>query len=193
MGTSIGMGGPEPGPAAPLRSYLKESTESLPVHPEMEDLAFLLGIWRGEGTGEYPTIKPFAYREEMVLTHYGKPYLVYSQRTWNLEDGSPLHSEIGFLRLCGPSPRRLEAVVAHSTGIVEICEGVLQRSETVLTTGKIELISTSIACTSTAKQVTAVGRSIQVEADVLRYRLRMAAGGLPAHHHLSAELVKVAS
>ncbi len=154
------------------------------VHPDVEPLAFLLGTWQGEGTGEYPTISPFAYGEEIVLTHNAKPYLVYSQQTWSLEDGSPMHSETGYLRLCGPAPRRVEAVIAHATGLVEISEGILEA-------GKIELVSTTVNGTSTAKNVTAVGRSILVDGEVLRYRLRMAAGGLPAHHHLSAELVKV--
>ena len=154
------------------------------MHPDVEPLAFLLGAWQGEGTGEYPTIAPFAYREEIVLSHFGKPFLVYSQRTWNLEDGTPLHSETGYLRLCGPAPRRVEAVIAHSSGLVEISEGIQEA-------GKIELVSTTVNSTSTAKNVTAIGRSILVDGELLRYRLRMAAGGLPAHHHLSAELVKV--
>ncbi|HUY87003.1 MAG TPA: FABP family protein, partial [Acidimicrobiales bacterium] len=146
--------------------------DEIPLHPDVEPLAFLLGTWQGEGTGEYPTIGPFAFREEVLFSHNGKPFLAYAQRTWSLENGIPMHSETGFLRLCGPAPRRLEIVVAHSTGLVEIAEGILEP-------GKIELISTNVSGTSTAKTVTAVGRSIIVDGDVYRYRLRMAAGGLP--------------
>ena len=154
------------------------------LHPEVEPLAFLLGRWSGEGTGEYPTIKPFAFREEVTFEHNGKPFLSYTQKTWSLVDDSPMHSETGYLRLAGPAPRRLEIVLAHSTGLVEVSEGILEP-------GKIELISTNVHGTSTAKTVTAIGRSIVVAEDVFKYRLRMAAGGLPAHHHLSGELQRV--
>jgi hypothetical protein len=151
------------------------------LHPDAERLAFLLGTWAGEGEGEYPTIEPFTYREEVRFWHVGKPFLAYSQRTWHGGDGRPLHGESGYWRPVGED--RVELVVAHPNGIVEVAEGTSRGT-------RIELATTAVARTSSAKHVAALERSVEVEGDVLRYTLRMGAVGVPLTHHLRAALVR---
>ena len=68
------------------------------LNPEVAPLRFLLGSWMGAGKGEYATIQPFEYGEEVRFWHVGKPFIAYTQRTWALDDGRPLHSETGFWR-----------------------------------------------------------------------------------------------
>ena len=71
---------------------------SPPAHPDLAPLAALLGTWRGEGEGSYPTIEPFRYSEEISFTQVGKPFLAYRQATVNLATGLPAHAEAGYWR-----------------------------------------------------------------------------------------------
>ncbi|MFN2490250.1 MAG: FABP family protein [Actinomycetota bacterium] len=150
-----------------------------PLHADLEPLAFLLGTWTGEGVGDYPTIARFRYSEEMTFTHIGKPFFSYSQRTWSPDGGAALHSESGFWRAAGPGA--IEVVLAHPFGVVEIQEGGLEGR-------RISLMSKTLASASTADQVAAVTRSFEVDGDVLRYTVDMAAADQPLQRHLEAEL-----
>jgi hypothetical protein len=153
------------------------------LHPGIAVLSALLGTWSGPGAGEYPTIQPFGYVEEVTFSHIGKPFLVYRQRTTAADDGRPLHAETGYLR--APSPDRVELVLAHPNGITEIQEGTLSITEETL---ELEMTATAIGRTSTAKEVTALSRSIRLDGDELSYTLRMGAVGQPLQHHLAATL-----
>ena len=93
--------------------------------PECAPLAWLLGVWRGEGVGGYPTIDDFRFEHEVTFTQNGKPFLAYSSRSWILDvDGArvrPAAAETGYWR-----PRdggQLEVLLSHPTGFAEIWEG----------------------------------------------------------------------
>lgn len=157
------------------------------LHPDVAALACLLGSWSGTGTGEYPTIDPFEYREDVTFGHVGKPFLAYRQATVRLDTGLPAHAEVGYLRGIGDG--RVELVLAHPTGIAELAAGVIEPTADGL---ELRLVSSDLAATTTAKDVRRIERSLVVTGDVLRYDLAMAAVGQPLQHHLAAELHRVA-
>src|SRR6516165_12263606 len=137
------------------------------LHPDVEELAPLLGTWVGRGEGKYPTIQTFEYLEEVVFSHVGKPFLVYAQKTKAVADGRPLHAETGYLRV--PQPGRVELVLAHPNGITEIDAG---RYSVTGDRIEVELSATAIGLTPTAKKVTTLGRSTSIDGDELSYSVR---------------------
>lgn len=152
------------------------------LHPNLAAIDFLLGTWRGSGSGRYPTIDSFDYVEEVVFGHVGKPFISYSQRTRDASTDLPLHAESGYIRSDGTG--ELELVIAQPSGIVEVHRGSLVG-------GTLTFESEHVTLTPTAKSVTEVVRSLSVEGDTLNYELSMAAVGLELQHHLSATLSRV--
>jgi len=153
------------------------------LHSDIDVLAPLLGTWEGSGTGEYPTIDDFSYLETITFSHVGKPFVAYSQRTKHPDTGAPMHAETGYLRV--PRLGSIEIVMAQPTGLAEIYEGAVVGGDVPLV---IDVRSTSIGATSSAKEVTITERTISVTGDQLSYTFRMAAVGQPLLHHLSATL-----
>ncbi len=155
------------------------------LHPDCQPLAFLLGTWKGEGAGDYPTIAAFRYTEEITFAHVGKPFLAYSQKTRDAGSGQPLHAEAGYLRALGGGD--IEFVLVQPSGIVELHHGTVNGLV-------LELQLDSVHTTATAKSVTDVRREIRVQMSgdesVLRYDVTMAAVGEPMTHHLRAELIR---
>ena len=48
----------------------------------------LVGVWRGEGEVVYPTIDgPYAFGQQLVFAHDGRPFLSYEARAWLLGAG----------------------------------------------------------------------------------------------------------
>lgn len=172
-------------------------------HPAVAHLVPLLGTWRGAGRGDYPTIDPFEYTEEVTIGHAGKPFLAYNQRTAGA-DGAPLHAEAGYWRPAGD--RGLEMLVVHPSGIAEVLVGEVTETHygllVVLRAGARGSASGTgtairagdggqVMLAPTAKRVDATERRISVDGDTMRYEVYMAAVGQAMTLHLEATLRRV--
>ena len=153
------------------------------LHPDLMPVAFLLGHWHGNGHGDYPTMDPFQFGQEIGFTHDGRPFLHYFSRTWlideNGEEVRPLALETGFLR---PQPdNELEFLLTHPTGFAEIYYGTADQ-------GKLVLSTDAVVRTSSAKEYVGGHRLYGlVEGDLL-WTFDMAAVGQPLQPHIWARL-----
>jgi THAP4-like, heme-binding beta-barrel domain len=174
------------------------------LHPSLVPLRFLLGRWAGSGVAGYPTVPTTRFDQELSFSHNGKPFLIYTSRTWLSEDqddldeereiraggagpdavraGRPLAMEAGFWR--PQAEGQLEVLLAHPTGITEIYLGAASGT-------RIELATDLVARTATAKEVTAGRRLYGLIGADLGYAYDMAAVGQPLQPHVSAQLKRI--
>ncbi|KAF5728137.1 hypothetical protein HS088_TW21G00301 [Tripterygium wilfordii] len=153
------------------------------VHPAVQPLSFLLGTWRGEGQGKYPTINSFTYAEELHFSHSpAKPVIAYTQKTWNPSSGQPMHAESGFWRP-NPVDGTLQVVIAQSTGLLELQKGTFSAEDNV-----IKLQSELVGNASKVKEITRIFELVNGE---LTYVVQMATNITALEPHLKAVLKKL--
>uniref|UniRef100_A0A8C4QHL1 THAP4-like heme-binding domain-containing protein n=1 Tax=Eptatretus burgeri TaxID=7764 RepID=A0A8C4QHL1_EPTBU len=121
---------------------INSSLNSLPLHPDVAHLEWLLGHWESKtlGQGTYPTIKSFHYHEQANFTHCGQPLLDYAFYAFHGDTGRPLHREVGFLR-----PRagtdQIALIGAQNTGLSIVEEGEVRGKEITLTSHSVSRIT----------------------------------------------------
>ena len=161
------------------------------LHPALANLLPFVGVWRGRGGGEYPTIEGFGYAQEIRFSHDGRPFLFYESRAWLLaDDGTPIrpsHREVGWWRpvhVDGVPTGELEVLLTAPTGVMELYVG---RVDGV----KVELVTDAVIRTVTAKEVSSGQRLYGIVDGALLYAYEMSAVGQPLTPHLSAKLDRV--
>ena len=164
--------------------------QGVELHPQCQSLAPLVGVWRGEGLAQYPSLLgEFRYGQQITFAHDGRPFLVYEARAWLLSPSGqvlrPAAREVGWWRV--DEEETIEVVLAHMFGICEIYYGG-RTGETAW-----ELVADTIARTDTARETTAAIRLYGiVENGDLAYAEERALRGLPLKPHLSAQLSRIA-
>lgn len=161
------------------------------LHTDLVPLAWLLGTWHGNGRGEYPTIEPFSFEQDVVFAHDTRPFIHYFSRAWITDDDGnrlrPGALETGFLRPAGTADGggiNIELVLSHATGFAEIWYGTAVGP-------RLELATDIVARTQTAKEYTAGQRMYGLVEGDLMYAYDMAAEGQPLQSHLWGQLKRV--
>jgi hypothetical protein len=155
------------------------------IHELCAPLAWLIGTWRGNGHGDYPTIDAFQFGQEVVFQQDGRPFIHYLSRAWIVDDDGVVireaAQETGFLR--PQADRSVEVVMSHNTGFVEIWHGEIHPDQP-----RFEMVTDTVARTATAKAY-AAGKRLYgyVDGDLL-YAYDMAAMGQEIQPHLWARL-----
>lgn len=137
-------------------------------HPDVQAIVSeLVGVWSGEGEGQYPTIESFRYREMTEIAERDDhPALHFDQRTWKLTpDGEVVsHWEVGLLRI-------------SSDGSAWFHDAQPGRSETMAGSWNREGEDWSLRLKSTGyagdDRVVASTRQVWLRPDELRYEMLM--------------------
>ena len=178
--------------------------------PEVYPLAWLVGLWRGEGVVGYPGIEETAFTQEVRITSDGGPYLAYTStlRTIEVPDdaaavldaegpdavvelGPVWSTEAGYWRVPPERPEGVRAdqfpvelLLADPSGHVAVYVGAAGN-------GRIDLASDLIARTATGAEVSAGTRLYGLVQGDLMWAHDLAAFGQPLQAYASARLVRV--
>ncbi|KAK9304346.1 hypothetical protein QLX08_004320 [Tetragonisca angustula] len=164
-----------------------ENMKILPMNEVLKPISWLKGIWRTKnpGIGKFPTIKTFKYCEEMSFSSIGQPMFNYSARSWRADERTPLHYEVGFLKII-PDTNKVYMLLSHNIGVTTIEEGVFEDKV-------IKLKTTQIARPSEGTKppiVLELHRKFELIGDCLHHTLCMATENTELQEHLYAVYVK---
>ncbi|KAG4947690.1 hypothetical protein JHK87_043697 [Glycine soja] len=109
------------------------------------------------------------------------PQLGYTQKTWKLSSGEPMHAESGYWR---PKPDgTIEVVIAQSNGLVEVQKGTYSAEE--------KMIHLQSEIVGNASKVKEIRRCFQLVDGNLCYDVQMATNTITLQPHLKASLKKL--
>lgn len=162
-----------------------------PLHKALGALLPYVGVWRGRGSGGYPTVDDFEFAQEVRITHDGRPFLCYESRAWLIEpDGTPIrpaYRESGWWRPVMEGDRstgELEILLTSPSGVMEMYLGRVEGT-------RVEMVTDAVLRTATAAEVSAGQRLYGIVEGALLYAQEMAAVGQAMSPHLSARLQRV--
>lgn len=155
--------------------------------PSWTLLSHLAGRWSGTGSGYFPTISTFEYRETLEFTIDSEGRLDYSQRTWRVTDDGEVasHRETGFLGI--DAHGRVQMSGSHGLDRVEVLVGSLIPDDDGFS---VDLES---AVLGHDDRMISSWRRLTLAGDVLSYEMGMTTTAVPeGGQHLRAVLHRTA-
>lgn len=156
---------------------------------KINDLNFLVGIWEGKGTAQYPTIQTVDYQEELVFRKNDE-FLVlhYEQKSWIKNNNGlfekPIFWESGFI--IKKNDKTLQLCNVQMSGRMEILSGSLNQ----LNKNHCEVFFNSENIYNDPRMIRS-GRKFTFKENVLDYELFMSTNSNPGFDmHLRATLKK---
>lgn len=161
------------------------AAKDVPLHEAAKPLQWLLGKWKGQGKGIYPTIKDFEYIEDLEFFHVGQPMLQFSFYSVHKDTNKILHREVGFLRI-KPGTNQVAFISSHNNGVSEMAEGTVEGQS-------VGLESHNLGRMSFGKdpQTKTLKRTLTLEGDTLHQVLFMETSNVTMTEHLRATYKKV--
>jgi nitrobindin-like protein len=156
----------------------------------IEKLSPLLGLWKGKGNAEFPTINSTDYNEELEFSRIEKNHVLnYIQRTWyrpeSFAGAVPLHWESGYIKVLDDGSYQLSN--SQDNGRVEVLVGNIIENNNEMFHIKFE--SKHIG---NDERMIKTSRDFIVSGNTLKYLVKMATQKTPEFQdHLKAELIKV--
>ena len=155
------------------------------VSPVSVAVRQLVGVWKGTGSGEFPTIDSFTYRERLEVSELRAGRLHYLQQTWRHVDGEEVgsHMETGFIIVTDDAA--VEILNAQSSGRVEVLRGSVSLQEGTVV---VDLHSVTLAHD---ERMIGSRRELRLDEDELAYSMAMATTSVPeVATHLTAHLTR---
>jgi hypothetical protein len=167
-------------PAGPAGKYPRHVADDEPeVHELLRPLEFLVGEWRGTGSGLWGD--DFTFEDHVRFAHDGRPVLLYQQQTAG-PDGKPSHGECGYFVV--QPDGEIHVTIAEPSGITEVLVGDMGSDGLVLA-------STDIGRTPTTDNVTAVRRRLSFEDGGLVTEVAISVDGGPMAEHTRSSLKRL--
>ena len=162
----------------------------------MEPLTWLKGSWQGNGQGDFPTIDPFIFEDQMHFriiedAFESEPLIHFEEIAWVIKgkEKNFMHWETGFFK---PTPQGLvQFYMSHNTGRIEATYGKFQSIDRDAKSFKIIFESDFIRNDEGIKTLVSSKRVLDFKKDHLTYSLAMTTDVVDkSTNHLITELIR---
>ncbi|RNC84417.1 MAG: DUF1794 domain-containing protein [Balneola sp.] len=163
----------------------------------IEPLTWVLGSWKGQGNGGFPTLSPFEYMDHIHFkvieeAFETEPLIHFEEIAWVIESTRTTfkHWETGYFK---PAPDgRIQLYICHNTGRIEITYGSYLELDLEKRSFELEFESNFIRNDEGTIATMASKRVLIYDGKKLKYNLEMSTSDVSSlSSHLTSVLKSV--